>query len=226
MDKFTSNRIISLLVFLLILLSIMFFGQRRLSKVRESQWEAAVNAKSTQAEIWRDKYNRSNAKIEHIEVSHDIFRKANAKLLDSLKRELNIKPKTVKEYIEVTTEIALPPKTIFIANDSTFIFEDEWAKIEGTVHKDSLSISANFISRLRYIKHDERYGFLNLKTKTISRFVTDNPYETITGVRQMEVLHKQKPVTFGLQVGYGITPKGLSPYVGFGASIRVSSSLR
>lgn len=226
MGILTSNRLISLLLLIITILIILFLGNRRLSKTREDQWEAVITAKNTQAKIWMDKYNRSNAQIDHLQVSHDIFRKANAQMLDSLKKELNIKPKSVKEYIEVTTEVTLPPTTILITEGGVFSFHDEWAEIDGTVYEDSLSISASFKSRLRYISHEERYGFLKMRTKTVSRFITDNPYENITGVRQMEVVHKQKPVVFGLQVGYGITPRGFSPYVGFGASIRVSSSLR
>jgi len=216
-----SNKLLTLLLFLIIILSIFGVRKYREFKDKEQQWEQVLKAKETQATIWRDKYERSNAHLDHMIVTQSIFRKANEKMLDSLRKELNIKPKTVKEYVEVKTEIALPPTTVVLTEEGKFSFEDEWAKIAGTLSKDSLSLEAKFNSRLRIITHDERYGFLNLKNKSVVRFVTDNPYETITGVRQTEIAHKQKPVAFGLQVGYGITTGGLSPYAGLGFTIRL-----
>lgn len=176
--------------------------------------ESAAVAASADATFWKDKSNRSNAEILVLQADKSLIKKMNGDLVDSLKKE-NIKLKNVKSVVTITKHTTDTVKV----NKPHFKgpwFEYEWLDVETLtfLSRDSISL----------ITHDKKYGFLNLRTKYVTRAISHNPNSMLTGITSVEIVPNRRKIGFGFYGGYGITVSDgilrAGPQVGLGINIR------
>jgi hypothetical protein len=163
---------------------------------RLQQVSDAYKTKNEEVSIWRDKYQRSNAELVVTKLSLANAKKLESELLDSLRKVTGIKPRTVTKVVTVTkvTRDTIP----FYINKPRW--SNKWSSFEWLDNKLVYSVSDS----IALINHTKHYGFLNLKTKYVTRVVTFNPQTTIKGVKSLEVIPKENKISLGLQAGYGI----------------------
>lgn len=165
------------------------------------------------AKIWRDKYGRSNAELVVTKTDYNTFKNLHKDILDSIK-SLKIQPRHIRSYHTITNTTT---DTIYINKPYT----DRWSSFNKI--NDSL-ISYTIKDSIALITHNKKYGFLNLKSKYVTRVVNFNPNSTITGITSTEIITKERRLSIGLQAGYGFVFSGsvkLGFYGGVGVGVRV-----
>lgn len=152
----------------------------------------ATQLETSQAEAvyWKDKEGKANAEIEVLRVEN--FKQT--KLADSLKK-LDIKPKTVQKVVTIRTHST---DTVTIINGRPF--GNKWANFQ--IDDDLLKYS--FTDSIALVTYTDRYGFLNLNSKYVTRAISYNPHTILTGITSTEILPKTRRVSFGLYSGYGL----------------------
>lgn len=96
-----------------------------------------------------------------------------------------------------------------------FNFNDSWIKIEGNVNNEKTKIGV-------IINNDYSVIIKKQKKKYVAVVINDNPYSTTKEVQAYKLkMPKPKRFGIGMQAGYGINARGLSPYVGIGLSYNI-----
>lgn len=179
------------------------------------QAESAAIAAAAEATFWKDENNRSNAEILVLKADKQLIKKMNADLVDSLKKE-NIKLKNTKSVVTITKHTTDTVKVNKPRFDGPW-FSYEWLDDEtlSFFSKDSIAL----------ITHTKKYGFLNLRSKYVTRAISYNPNTILTGLTSVEVAPKRSKVGLGVYGGYGFTINQgvvrVGPQVGFGIQIRL-----
>lgn len=90
-----------------------------------------------------------------------------------------------------------------------FSFEDRWIDLNGIVRDDSTTFN---------LKVRNEYTFVVGKKKGnhFVEIINHNPYSVTTDMKSYTTLIPIKKFGIGFQIGYGLTLKGFSPYVGIG----------
>lgn len=210
MSKYKDFFIVALV--LIFICSVSYF----LAELRHS--EDLLKAEHDTVKIWRDKAGRSNAELAVSKFTLSEFKKYNKNVTDSLRKELGIKPKNIKSVVTLTTTAT---DTVYYQTGKPF--GNKWAKFNFV---DSLRMSYAFKDSVALITHNKKFGFLNLRTKYVTRAITFNPYVTITGMTTAEIVPKQRRLSLSLFGGYALVRgKGgalyAGPALGVGFSLRL-----
>lgn len=181
---------------------------------RAKRVEYDLHAEQDKAKFWKDKDGRSNAEIAVIKKD---FQSYILKSEDSLKK-LSIKPKTVTKIETMVTETR---DTVYLTKHSP-IFTNKWSMFELL---DSNRVAYKIRDSLALITHTKHYGFLNLKTKYVTRAISFNPNTSITGLTSVEIIPRVRRLNLGMYAGYGMQLSGgtirVGPSVGIGATFRI-----
>ena len=157
----------------------------------------------------------------HNNIEDDYFLKLKLKdkeiveLQDLVKKYKNVKSATI-----IKTETKIVEKTVnktvldTISNtpiyESSFNLKDYiWGDI--VAKKDTTDIKIN-------IKNDFNIVTYKEKGKLVLDVSDKNPYSITKSQRSYINLPKQKKFGLGVNVGYGISKSGLSPYIGLGVN--------
>ena len=166
-----------------------------------------------QANVWRDKYGRSNAELAVLRTDYSTFKSLHKDIIDSLK-SLNIKPRQIRSYHTITKNTT---DTIYINKPYT----DRWSSFI-KINDSTLTYKIN--DSIALITHTKKYGLLNLKSKYVTRVISFNPNSMITGITSTEIIPRERRVSVGLQAGYGFVfaeDVKLGFYFGGGVGIRI-----
>lgn len=200
-----------IMVIVIVLLATLNFHQCSSKK----DIEKAAIAAAAEAEFWRDKNNHSNAEILVLKADKELIKKTNADLVDSLKKE-NIKLKNTKSVVTITKHTT---DTVKVDKPR---FEGPWFSYQW-LDKETLAFFSK--DSIALITHEKKYGFLNLRSKYVTRAISYNPNTILTGITSVEIVPKRRKLGLGLYVGYGATiSQGIvraGPQVGFGIQIRL-----
>jgi hypothetical protein len=180
----------SLFVVIIVVLFMVLLNTCQEVKRVESAW----HSQQEEVKIWRDKAGRSNAELRVLKLDFKSFNTLHNNIVDSL-RKLGIKPKTVTKLVTVTTETR---DTVYISKDKPF--GNRWAMFN--IVDDKLSYLIR--DSLALITYNKKYGFLNLKTKYVTRVISFNPNTILTGMTSTEIVPGQRKISIGFYAGYGM----------------------
>lgn len=205
---------IFVMIGLILLVSLLF--KECSYKQREIDTRKLIAQLNDSLQSYRDKEGKMISKISSIEVNNMRFFK-----------ELSVKDKTIQELqklvkkgtlaasiIKTETKVDTVFKTTKIIDTLTPTFQTDFnAKgwIWGTVTMNKDTTSLKLFSRDQY---DIRLS--KEKDGTYIDVINHNPFSTTQEVRSVYKLPKPKKFGIGINIGYGITNKGLSPYIGVG----------
>lgn len=102
---------------------------------------------------------------------------------------------------------------------SYWTYADKWMYMRGELVGDSLSIDYRTEDSIALVTYWKKRGWFGPRELYINGF-TMNPKSKVYGLQSVKVSPGVKPPKWGigLNVGYGITATGLSPYIGVGLS--------
>jgi len=152
-----------------------------------------------------------------------------AHLLDSIESINNIKQQVkvevrtviVKEPIEIVkVDTYRIDESLFIKLPLSLYREKEWYKLGISINEKAEGVidSLIIINTPSFYYGYEKWKIKNLFEKRQPTIVykDKNPYIQVESIENIIIKEKRKPFSFGIQAGYGITNKGLSPYIGIG----------
>lgn len=178
--------------------------------------ERTLESELGSVQIWRDKFGRSNAELTVTKLDYQSLKKYHSNVVDSLRKQLGIKPKSVTNVVTVGSVIS---DTVFITTGKPSV--SKWA----TFKLDSNKLVYSIRDSLVLVTYNKRYGFLNLKTKYTTRVVSFNPHSTITGLTSIEIIPKERRLHLGLYAGYGMQLNQgvvrVGPSVGLGITMKI-----
>lgn len=90
-----------------------------------------------------------------------------------------------------------------------------WIKYNVKAGKNLGILDLSIYNDYSVVIGEEKVGFLKPR-KTFVEITNYNPYSTISTLKSYRVSQKKTHFTVGIQAGYGITTKGLGPYLGVG----------
>lgn len=94
-------------------------------------------------------------------------------------------------------------------------FNNEWVGYSIISKFDTTKLDLKIKNKYSIVIGSEKKNIFT-KRKPFATVTNFNPYSTNTELRTYQVKIKRKKFGIGVQVGYGITKAGLSPYVGLG----------
>jgi hypothetical protein len=180
---------------------------------------------------WQDSEGRARAEVKSISAQSDIVKSVYKTEIDSLRKlipDIGRKGKGLIEATTVSTQIrdSIILKTIYdtivvknkIQVIETLTYADKW--IDFRYRLDHSILVYTVRDSLSIVKYNKKQGLFKPKMTSV-QVVSHNPNSSITGLSQFEVEHKPKKIQFGLQLGYGITNSGFSPYAGVGFTFKI-----
>jgi hypothetical protein len=198
------------------LLGILFMVMYVFQCERSIQLQDALESQRDSAIFWQDQYGRSNAEKTTVELALRDAKKIEGELLDQIKKQTGIKPRTIKSVETITTHST---DTVYLQWNT---YQDEWIKFDLL---DSLTLSYAIRDSITLIHHRDHYGFLNLKVKDKVRVISHNPRTVINGLTSLEIEPPRRRITVGPYVGYGFTVSDgvvrTGPQVGIGVTFRI-----
>lgn len=104
---------------------------------------------------------------------------------------------------------------------SSSSMDSTWIKYSIRASKDSTLFKLKVKNRYSILIGREKIGFM--KYRPIVEVTNQNPYTDTKSLRAFEVkdTRPKQRISLGIQAGYGITLKGLSPYIGLGANFKI-----
>ena len=216
MMKKIINSLIPILIIigLFLLLSLMF--KECSSRDKEISSKRLIEQLNDSLQSYRDKEGKMISRISTIEVDNMSFFK-----------QLQVKDKTISELqklvkkgtfaasiIKTETKVDTVFKTTKIKDTVNITYETDFdvqGWIWGTVSMNKDTTSLRVFTRDQY---DIRLS--KEKDGTYIDVINHNPFSTTQEVRSVYKLPKQKKFGIGVNLGYGMTSYGLSPYIGLG----------
>lgn len=127
-----------------------------------------------------------------------------------------------KDTITKSTITTIIPLKDSCDVEYTTSYRDKWLDYKIQAKKDTTLLKLELTNQYSVIigsKRDKWYQ----KKKAFVDVVNDNPYDKIKTVRAYQVEDKSKTqrIIIGLQIGYGITKSGFSPYGGIGITYKL-----
>jgi len=104
-------------------------------------------------------------------------------------------------------------------------YSDKWITYNMEMNKDKGILDLKNTNQYSIIIGSERevkWKFWQSK-KSFVDVTNDNPYDKVKTLRTFQVKQKKERFSIGIQVGYGLTFKGLSPYIGIGGQFKLIS---
>jgi hypothetical protein len=213
-----NKNIFSWLVLIFIIIIIIFCVKACDNSIRKED-SKLIESLNDSISYYRDVEGILHSKISIIEDDYFLKLKLKDKeiveLQDLVKKYNNVKSATI---IKTETKIIekIVNKTILDTISNTPIYESSfnlkdyiWGDI--VAKKDTTDIKIN-------IKNDFSIVTYKEKNKLILDVSDKNPYSITKSQRSYINLPKQKRFGLGVNVGYGISKSGLSPYVGLGVN--------
>lgn len=201
------------IILVAIIVALSFFLFKQCSD--KAQLKTLYTASQADVKIWTDKTGRSVAETQALKMDYSLFKEAHANIVDSLKKAgIKGKPKqvvTVTRTISDTLYIRRDPRGLITASD---LFTKIW-------QPDSGRIAYSIYDSLAAVTYKQRYGFLGLKTRTVTRITNTNPNVRMKGASSYEIAPPDKRVGLGFFAGYGAGRDGLTPLVGVGLYYRI-----
>lgn len=104
---------------------------------------------------------------------------------------------------------------------TSFNKDTTWIKYKIIANKDSINLNIKMKDKFTLILGEKRIGIF--KKQLITKLDSKNPFTDIDALRSIEVKDNRKNnfIGIGIQAGYGITTKGLSPYLGIGVNFKI-----
>ena len=199
MRKIISNLIpILITIGLFLLLSLMF--RECSSREQEISSKKLIEQLNDSLQSYRNKEGKMISRISTIEVDNMSFFK-----------QLQVKDKTI---IKTETKVDTVFRTTKIKDTVNVTYETDFdvqGWIWGTVAMNRDTTSLRVFTRDQY---DIRLS--KEKDGTYIDVINHNPFSTTQEVRSVYKLPKQKKFGIGVNLGYGMTSYGLSPYIGLG----------
>lgn len=205
---------ILLTIGLFLLISLMF--RECSDRDREINSKRLIEQLNDSLRSYRDKEGKMISRISSIEVDNMSFFK-----------QLELKDKTIQELqklvkkgtlaasiIKTETKVDTVFRTTKIKDTVNITYETDFdvqGWIWGTVAINRDTTSLRVFTRDQY---DIRLS--KEKDGTYIDVINHNPFSTTQEVRSVYKLPKQKKFGIGVNLGYGITSHGLSPYIGLG----------
>lgn len=213
-----NKNIFSWLVLIFIIIIIIFCVKACNNNIRKEN-SKLIESLNDSISYYKDVEGVLHSKISVIEDDYFLKLKLKDKeiveLQDLVKKYNNVKSATI---IKTETKIIekIVNKTILDTISNTPIYESSfnlkdyiWGDI--VAKKDTTDIKIN-------IKNDFSIVTYKEKNKLILDVSDKNPYSITKSQRSYINLPKQKRFGLGVNVGYGISKSGLSPYVGLGVN--------
>lgn len=172
------------------------------------------NALNDTLVVYKTKDGKNAATISNLTV----FNRNQLLQIESQEKEIQRLQKLAKEnkkgvvYITNTVETFVTD-TLYILNDSTLHYSDEWVYLNVNSNNTfNLKVNNSF----SYVIEEKKKPF-KPTTYTITS-INENPYTITTGLRSATIKHKNKRFGIGVNAGYGYTLGGFSPYIGIGVN--------
>lgn len=143
---------------------------------------------------------------------------ANADSLSALVSELRI-------ALDNKAKEASAISAVGEVSDTIPVTDEVWKDKNLSYQKITPNYSIDFkIDSTSFSYNCEQYMNLLIYKKNKKIFVeSSNPNVKITGIEGYSLLNKQKRFSIGLQMGIGVTPESVSPYLGLGLSYNLYS---
>ena len=210
--RFLAPMLLTIGLFLLI--SLMF--RECSDRDREINSKRLIEQLNDSLRSYRDKEGKMISRISTIEIDNMSFFK-----------QLQVKDKTIQELqklvkkgtfaasiIKTETKVDTVFRTTKIKDTVNITYETDFdvqGWIWGTVAMNRDTTSLRVFTRDQY---DIRLS--KEKDGTYIDVINHNPFSTTQEVRSVYKLPKQKKFGIGVNLGYGMTSYGLSPYIGLG----------
>ncbi len=173
--------------------------------------------------VSRDSEGTETAKVNVLTISNKSLIKdlKSFKGLNNKLREEISKKSVSGVYISSSTSASIVTKTdTFYSNCDTLpvyesSYKDKWLSYIIVAGKDSINLYQLTVLNQYVGMFKEKGGFLKKKSIEFA-FKSYNPYTTTEEMQAFSHFPKPKKIGLGLNVGYGLTSTGLSPYVGIG----------
>ena len=213
-----NKNIFSWLVLIFIIIIIIFCVKACNNNIRKEN-SKLIESLNDSISYYKDVEGVLHSKISVIEDDYFLKLKLKDKEIVEL-QDLVKKYKNVKSATIIKTETKIVEKTVnktvldTISNtpiyESSFNLKDYiWGDI--VEKKDTTDIKIN-------IKNDFNIVTYKEKGKLVLDVSDKNPYSITKSQRSYINLPKQKKFGLGVNVGYGISKSGLSPYIGLGVN--------
>lgn len=213
-----NKNIFSWLVLIFIIIIIIFCVKACNNNIRKEN-SKLIESLNDSISYYKDVEGVLHSKISVIEDDYFLKLKLKDKEIVEL-QDLVKKYKNVKSATIIKTETKIVEKTVnktvldTISNtpiyESSFNLKDYiWGDI--VAKKDTTDIKIN-------IKNDFNIVTYKEKGKLVLDVSDKNPYSITKSQRSYINLPKQKKFGLGVNVGYGISKSGLSPYIGLGVN--------
>lgn len=221
------ERLIWIVAIIVLILVILFLNKCKGKEVQENNIYKTIQDSTI---YYRDKYNIEHARTSVI-VASNINLLADIKTKDKTIIELqklvkdsksNIKDGGSVTIIHTTDTFNIVTKT-FPINDSIFIsnFKDKWLEYKIKATKDNTTLDFSMINQYNVIIGSKRPKWYKKKEPFVD-ISNLNPYDKIKSIRAFQVQDNTKDrFSIGLQIGYGVTKFGLSPYAGIGVQFKL-----
>lgn len=213
-----NKNIFSWLVLIFIIIIIIFCVKACNNGIRKEN-SKLIKSLNDSISYYRDVEGILHSKISVIEDDYFLKLKIKDKEINEL-QNLVRKYKNVKSATIIKTETKIVEKivnkTILDTISNAPIYESSF-NLKGYIwgdiiaKKDTTDIKIN-------IKNDFSIVTYKEKNKLILDVSDKNPYSITKSQRNYINLPKQKRFGLGVNVGYGISKSGLSPYIGFGVN--------
>lgn len=230
MKKFVTPTVIFVLV-LALLVSLFYIYK---SKKEVSNIDKVLNTIPDSTHFYKDKYNKEHAYSESIQLTSGEAQILYKKKLDSISKELKIKPSDIKVIIEDKTKTVVnvvPQKTDTIyktvdgikqISSLTGIFKDNWFDADVTLG-DNKSLKFLLTDTAQAVLH-KTPGLFN--KRNLLDIKHSSPYTQSSNVSSILIQDANSSISVSIFVGYGYQIGGNAkpqPIFGIGVSKRIFS---
>lgn len=172
------------------------------------QHEKILEAKKSTIKIWKDKAGRYQGEKESAEAEMDNLKAHYEKEIEGVKNDLGIARRKIASYTNIQTSTN---GSVQLIHDTVWKYRDRWSSFR--IDSNQLSYSSK--DSITLVPYYKRPGWFKSK-KLYIRAVSYNPNTSIVGLDHFRVVNKPTRFALSLQVGFGLSSTGFSPYIGLG----------
>lgn len=225
-----SNLTKYLIYAVLIVIIILLLKQCQKERNERKDMEKVGRLKDQSIKYWKDENGKEHATVEEIKASKKVIEYYFQEKMDSISKILKIKEKQIQDFNEIKFIASGSGKGKVITRDSIVYVRDPndygvyvpKDTITSQIHPNDGYLAFNaymkkngtydydytYKDELTRVTHYEKFGFLNLKKRSIIDFSFKNPKSHISGITQFRVEpDKIKRFGIGPFIGYGWTGK-------------------
>ena len=224
-------------VLIIICLSLVFISIKSCTDKEKlnSSYQTVLSLKNQQVQQYIDENGRLHSKILVNQSSSAVIDAVYKKQIDSISNILKIKSSSITDFnsdnIEshdngistYTSNIkyihdTINGKVIIDTSIITLNENDGYLKFNANVYKNGkYKWNYDYKDTLTQVIHTQKYGFLNLKTKTLVDISMSNPNSKVTGISEFKINDNDKLGKFSVGPYIGITyDNKIKPSFGIG----------